>query len=36
VVEVIDVNGIPREYLGVGSFGTNTYPGKPRSVEKEK
>jgi hypothetical protein len=34
VGEVIHVNGIPCEYLGLGSFGTNTYPGKPSSVKK--
>jgi len=32
--EIIHVNGIPCEYLGIGSFGTNTYPGKPRITEK--
>lgn len=36
VGEIAHINGIPCEYLGTGSFGTNTYPGKPRSVEKEK
>ena len=33
--EVIHINGIPCEYLGMGSFGTNTYPGKPSDVPKD-
>lgn len=35
--EIIHVNGIPCECLSrTGSFGTNTYPGKPCSVKGEK
>lgn len=33
--EVIHINGIPCRYLGLGTFGSNTYPGKPRSVKGE-
>lgn len=32
--EIIHVNGIPCEYLGLGAFGSNTYPGKPSSIKK--
>lgn len=35
--EVVHINGIPCEYLGMGNFGSNTYPGKPITVKgKEK
>ncbi len=33
VGEVAHVNGIPCEYLGMGNFGTNTYPGKPQLID---
>jgi len=33
VGEIAKVNGIPCEYLGMGNFGTNTYPGKPKRVK---
>ena len=29
---IVKINEIPCEYLGMGVFGTNTYPGKPRSL----
>ncbi|MFW9871650.1 MAG: hypothetical protein ACFFG0_01020 [Candidatus Thorarchaeota archaeon] len=32
--EVININGIPCEYLGFGSFGSNTNPGMPRRIER--
>lgn len=33
--EVVHVNGIPCEYLGMGNFGTNTYPNKPPKVSED-
>jgi hypothetical protein len=33
--EIIHINGIPCEYLGRGTFGTNTYPGKPQSLQEK-
>ncbi len=35
VGEVIHINGIPCEYLGMGNFGTNTHPNKPLKVSKD-
>lgn len=35
VGEIAQINGIPCEYLGMGNFGTNTYPGRPPSVKKQ-
>jgi len=35
VGEIVHINGIPCEYLGMGNFGTNTYPGKPQLVDNE-
>jgi len=33
--EIAHVNGIPCEYLGMGNFGTDTHPGRPRTVKEE-
>ena len=32
--EIAHVNGVPCESLGLGNFGTNTYPGKPASASQ--
>ncbi len=33
--EIIHVNGIPCEYLGMGNFGTNTYLNAPLKVSED-
>ncbi len=34
--EIAHINGVPCEYIGMGNFRTNTYPGKPLEVSKDK
>ena len=34
--EIAHINGVPCVYLGMGNFGTNTYPGKPAAVADTK
>jgi len=33
VGEITHINGVPCEYLGMGNFGTNTYPGRPVTTQ---
>ncbi len=35
VGKVVSVHGVPCEHLGLGAFGTNTYPGKPAVAPQE-